>query len=135
MIEISDLSHVTLIVSDVEASKRFYGGVLGMEQAPTPPGFPPEITWFRRGSAELHLIHRSIAAQDPGDSEADEGKPVTRARHLGLAVADIEGAIGALREHGIRIEAGPKDRGDGAIQIYCYDPDGHLVELHTPPRA
>jgi hypothetical protein len=29
--------------------------------------------------------------------------------------------------------AGPRPRGDGPIQLYVYDPDGHLIEFTTRP--
>lgn len=133
MIEVRDLSHVTLIISDIESSKRFYGDVLGMDQVQTPPGFNPAITWFRKGSAEIHLLHESIAAQPPSDAEThtDTERSIGRARHLAFAVSDVDAAIKTLQDHDVEIKLGPKDRGDGVIQIYCHDPDGHLVELHS----
>ncbi len=137
MIEITDLSHVTLIVRDPEASRRFYEGVLGMEEAPTPSGFNPNITWFRKGSAEVHLLHAPIAVQEPGDkpSHPETERDLVRARHLAFAVQDVDAVVRVLREHGIPVVLGPRPRGDGAIQTYCYDPDGHLIELHTLPTV
>ena len=34
--EVRGISHAALLVSDVEESCRFYGGVLGMEEVPRP---------------------------------------------------------------------------------------------------
>lgn len=135
MIQITDLNHVSLIVADVEASKRFYCDVLGMEETPRPATFHFAGAWVRRGGAELHLIQRSDAAQAAGDPprrprpDAD----VSRARHIGFAVADIEAALATLKAHGVEVVLGPRPRGDGVIQVYCCDPDGHLIELHSPP--
>lgn len=135
MIRITDLSHVTLIVADHDASRRFYADVLGMEEARRPATFDPRIVWFRKGSAEIHLIHASIASQQPGDKTAHptEERDLGRARHLAFAVEDVDAVARTLEEHGVPIVLGPRPRGDGAIQIYCHDPDGHLVELHTLP--
>ena len=137
MIDITSLSHVTLIVREPEASKRFYGGVLGMREVATPSGFNPAITWFRSGTAELHLQHRSIAVQDSGDPPAQTTaeRDAARARHIAFAVADIEATRRALEQHGVEVVLGPRPRGDGAEQLYCRDPDGHLVELHSQPTG
>ena len=34
-----------------------------------------------------------------------------------------------LRELEVPIAAGPKERPDGAVQVFVCDPDGHVVEL------
>jgi catechol 2,3-dioxygenase-like lactoylglutathione lyase family enzyme len=135
MIEIMDLNHVTLIVKDVAAAKHFYCDVLGMEQVTLPPSFTHATIWFRKRSAEIHLVHQPDASQEPGDppSQVEGDRDVSRSRHLAFAVTNIEGARRGLAEHGLPIVLGPRPRGDGAMQMFCYDPDGHLVELHTLP--
>ncbi len=135
MIQITDLSHVTLIIDDISSSKRFYGNVLGMDEVPRPSTFTHAMTWFRKGGAEVHLIHQPDAAQEPGDKEAqpNEEHDLGRARHLAFSVEDLDETVQALADHGVPVVLGPRPRGDGATQMYCRDPDGHLVELHTPP--
>ena len=137
MIQITDIGHVTLIVRDPEASRRFYAGVLGMEEARRPSAFSPGITWFRKGGAEVHLLHEPIACQEPGDKPAhpDPERDHGRARHLAFVVRDVDETVRALSEHGVPVVLGPRPRGDGVTQIYVHDPDGHLIELHTPPPA
>ena len=135
MIEILDLNHVSLVVRDLDVSKGFYCGVLGMEEVPRPPAAMYAIAWVRRGGAELHLIHQSETPQAPGDAPAAHapGRDVSLARHVALAVRDADATVAALHAHNIPIYLGPRPRGDGAIQIFCFDPDGYLVELHTLP--
>ena len=135
MIKISELNHVAIIVRDVEHSRRFYCGVLGMQEAPRPATFKFDGAWLRSGSAELHLIQLNDASQEPGDAPVhpDEHADIARARHHAFAVEDMNEVVRCLREHNIEIVLGPRPRGDGAIQTYCFDPDGHLVELVTLP--
>jgi catechol 2,3-dioxygenase-like lactoylglutathione lyase family enzyme len=134
-IRITDLSHVSLIVKDLERSGWFYGEVLGMEEVPRPASFNFDGAWYRRGSAEIHLIQRNEAKQDPGDlpsyPETEVGR--SRARHIGFAVEDLDEAVRVLNAYGVEIVLGPRPRGDGVTQMYCYDPDGHMVELHSWP--
>ena len=138
MIHITDLNHVSIVVKDLQASRHFYGDVLGMDEVPRPATFNFKGAWFRKGGAEIHLIHIDDASQPPGDAAAQptEHADIARARHHAFAVADIDEVIRVLREHDIPIVIGPRPRGDGAIQTFCFDPDGHLVELHTlPPNS
>ncbi len=135
MIEILDLNHVTLVVRDVAAARRFYGEVLGLTEVASPPSATHSTYWFRRGSAEIHLVPRSDAVQDPGDTphETDTGRDQSLSRHLALQIADMDAAVATLQAAGVPTLLGPRLRGDGAGQLFCYDPDGHLVELTTLP--
>jgi len=131
MIKIRDLNHVSLVVSDFEACRRFYNGVLGMDEVKTP--FRHRVIWLRKGGAEIHCIHAEEAAQQPGDAGANPTpeRDAARARHLAFEVEDMDETMRTLQEHGVEIVIGPRDRGDGVSQMYCFDPDGHLVELCT----
>jgi catechol 2,3-dioxygenase-like lactoylglutathione lyase family enzyme len=137
MIEIIDLNHVTLVVRDLAASRHFYCEILGMQEVPRPPAAQYDIAWVRKGSAELHLIHKSESPQEPGDAPAQHppDRDVSLVRHLALAVQDTDEVVRVLGRHRIPIVLGPRPRGDDAIQVFCFDPDGHLVELHTLPDA
>jgi len=135
MIEITDINHVSIVSKDMQASKHFYCDILGMVEVPRPHTFRLGGKWFRKGNAEIHLIALSDAAQPPGDlpSHPDGRLDGAQARHIGFAVADMDEVLRVLRAHNIPVVVGPRPRGDGAIQTYCFDPDGHLVELHTLP--
>ena len=50
------IQHVGLVVSDLERSRRFYAGALGLEEVPRPPNFTFDGAWFRFGGTELHLL-------------------------------------------------------------------------------
>lgn len=131
VIEITDLNHVSIIVKDVETSKRFYCDILGMEEAPRPPNFDFEGAWFRKGGAEIHLVQANEAVQPAGDAPANptQQRDLTFARHMSFGVNDINKAIRTLEENQVPIVKGPRPRGDVAVKLYCHDPDGHLIEL------
>jgi len=135
MIEIKQLHHVSIAVKDVERSKQFYCGVLGMKDVPRPAHYDFGGAWFRASTYEVHLIQEQDAVQAPGDPPINPTarRDLTFARHFCFRVADMEAAIKTLKENDIPIAAGPRPRGDGAAQLYIYDPDGHMVELvHVP---
>ena len=135
MIEIRQLHHVSIAVKGVERSKQFYCGVLGMKDVPRPKHYDFGGAWFRAGTYEVHLIQEKDAVQAPGDPPISPTarRDLTFARHFCFRVADMDATIKTLEENDIPIAAGPRPRGDGASQLYIYDPDGHMVELvHVP---
>jgi catechol 2,3-dioxygenase-like lactoylglutathione lyase family enzyme len=135
MIQIKDLHHISIVVKDVEISKQFYCDVLGMEEVARPENFTFDGAWFLIDGAEVHLIQANEAVQVPGDAPNNptQTRDLTFARHFCFRVADLEEAVRVLNNHNIAIAHGPRPRGDGATQLYCYDPDGHLVELVYVP--
>lgn len=133
-IRVRYLDHVTLVVNDLDRSRQFYVGVLGMEEV-SRPGFSFPGLWFQAGPTQIHLIE-----EHPESGAAGLGAPksgsVSRGHHFAFEVADAQAAIAALSDHGIALAAGPQRRPDGPTQIYVRDPDGHLVELFShPPRG
>jgi catechol 2,3-dioxygenase-like lactoylglutathione lyase family enzyme len=120
----TQLNHVAIHVEDVAASQRFYEDVLHLEPMPR-PSFPFPGAWYRLGEdQELHLIGER---SDPVHSH-------NRGNHFALMVDDIDAWENYFRER--QIEYVPRrTRPDGAYQIYLHDPDGHAIELCTPPGA
>lgn len=130
------INHAALLVSDVEASRRFYGEVLGMEEVPRPSNFRFPGAWFRRGAAELHLIGESepgrVGQVQPGygPDELSEGY----CAHLAFEVEDFDEALRQVEERGAEIVGIPRQRGGGVVQMYLADPDGYVVELMAVSR-
>ncbi len=116
------LNHVAIHVADVEASCRFYEDVLQLERIPR-PAFSFPGAWYRLGrDQELHII-------------GGRTEPVTagsRGNHYALLVDDIDEWETYFRRRGIPCLP-RRTRPDGAYQIYVTDPDGHVIELCTPP--
>jgi catechol 2,3-dioxygenase-like lactoylglutathione lyase family enzyme len=133
--EIKALDHVSIIVKDVDASRKFYCGVFGMEEVERPKNFTFDGAWFRKGGAEIHLVTEDEAVQAPGDSANNptEKRDLTFARHFALQINDMDGLVDALKEHDMELVFGPRQRGDGPLQAYIYDPDGHMIEITEKP--
>lgn len=116
------LDHVAIHVADVEKSSRFYAEVLQLEPIPR-PAFSFPGAWFRLGERqELHLIGQR---EQPTVSH-------NRGNHYALLVDDIEAWENYFRRQEIPYLP-RRTRPDGAYQIYLIDPDGHYIELCTPP--
>ena len=122
MIEILDLNHVALAVSDVPRSIKFYEDVVCLKQKPR-PAFDFEGAWFAIGETrELHLLEGL-------NTEVNEHP---RGDHFAMEVADIESCQRHLEETGATI-VNINLRPDGARQIFIEDPDKHIVEFCVMP--
>jgi catechol 2,3-dioxygenase-like lactoylglutathione lyase family enzyme len=130
-IRVRFIDHVTIVVKDLERSRGFYVGVLGMEEVPR-PGFGFPGLWFQSGPSQIHLIEED-AASGPAGLARSSGGSVSRGHHFAFEVAVALQAVEALARRGIQLAAGPKQRPDGPTQIYLHDPDGHLIELFSRP--
>jgi len=117
-----ELNHVALHVQDVEKSCEFYENVLHLKKLPR-PAFSFPGAWYQLGEVqELHLI----GGRD-GDTDSR-----SRGNHYALMVDNIDEWENHLRENNIGYEE-RRTRPDRAYQIFLKDPDGHAIELCTPP--
>ena len=117
-----ELNHVAIHVKDVQASCDFYGNVLRLKPLPR-PAFTFPGAWFQLGEQqELHIIGER---EEPVFSK-------NRGNHFALRVDDLD----AWERHLDSVGANRmprKARPDGAAQVFLRDPDGHVIELFTPP--
>ena len=120
MIGLLKLHHVSFAIQDLERAKQFFGGVLGLEEI-SRPAFRFPGAWYALGDRQLHLI------QSP-DPEADRQRRINRADHVALEVRDIQAVRNQLGEAGIEFREGG-NRDLGIEQLFCHDPDGHVIEF------
>ena len=76
---ITQIDHVSVIVTDVERSRRFYRDLLGLKEIAKPKTFDFVVLWFDLGNQQLHLLLRD---------RPDPRSP----RHFALRVADCAAA-------------------------------------------
>ena len=126
--EVKHLDHVTVVVEDLERSRRFYTDVLGM-QVTERPGFPFDGLWLQAGDTQVHLILNHPECADPGYPNITANTLPGRIHHFAFEVDDAWAAADRLNEHDVEIQGGPVPRPDGCIQIWFFDPDGHVVEV------
>jgi len=133
--EILTLHHVSVTVSDLERSRRFYREVLALEEMARPPfSFPG--AWFRLGNTgqQLHLIvhtQPTFRASNRID---------TRDLHFAVRVSSYRQTVEFLRSRGYRDDAAEDDplrmilnphATAGFPQIYILDPDRHIIEINA----
>ena len=125
--EVKELGHIVLYVSNLERSVEFYRDVLGWHQIiPNVPGMPASAFSSGRTHHELLLIEVGADAQ-----------PIPAGRrvgmyHFGLKVGDsdeeLRAALQRCHDAGVRI-AGASDH-TVTHSLYILDPDGNEIELY-----
>ena len=126
-LNVKTIDHVTLVVKDLEQSRKFYEDLLGM-QAIGRPDFGFAGLWFESGTRQIHLVLETPES-GPAGLPPFEGTHPSRGLHFAFEVESCDEAAEQLTDMKIPIVAGPKSRPDGARQLYIHDPDGHLVEI------
>jgi catechol 2,3-dioxygenase-like lactoylglutathione lyase family enzyme len=122
----SRIHHVSFAIGDLDRSRRFYEGVLGLEPIPRPPLGVAGV-WYRLGDCEVHLI-----VTPPGaEVGTAPGRITPIANHSAFAIEDYEAALAHFEAKGIEVLATGAERG----QMWVRDPDGNVLELIVPPRA
>jgi catechol 2,3-dioxygenase-like lactoylglutathione lyase family enzyme len=132
-LQVRTLDHVTLVVKDLQRSRDFYVGVLGMQPLER-PRFSFEGSWFQAGKTQIHLILEHAESGPAGIGVPQQLLALSRTHHFAFEVEDTHAAAEYLRRRNIPIVSGPKERPDGFVQVFATDPDGHVVELCSAPK-
>lgn len=118
------INHVTLVVDDLDAARRFYEQEFGLEPLPTfNLDFPAQFYKINE-TQQLHLTEWP-------------DKPSFRG-HLCLQVDDFTSVFWRMRELGA-VDVTPWGRvrrlPDGAMQLFARDPSGNLLEISCRPEV
>lgn len=113
---------VSVPVTDLDRSTRFYRDTLGLTQVPS-PGLWPE---FSLGNVSLYLVN-----------PANMGRPFTgpHSAAIALRVPDVAAARAELEARGVEFQ-GDFDTGVCNMAFFT-DPDGNALMLHrryAPPH-
>lgn len=113
------LHHASLVVSDLEAARHFYAGVLGLTQTERPDlGFPG--IWFQLGEQQIHLL--ALPSPDPKIGRPEHGG---RDRHVALTVSSLDVVKDLLQQHQVPFTLSKS----GRRALFCRDPDANAIEL------
>jgi catechol 2,3-dioxygenase-like lactoylglutathione lyase family enzyme len=108
------LDHCSVLITDVERSRRFYRDVLGLQEINKPRTFDFVVLWFQLGDQQVHLLLKE---------KADSISP----RHFALRVTDVAAARIYFHEQGIPMEETTPI--PGADRFFIWDPDGNRIEI------
>ena len=113
-LDITGIHHHSVIATDADAARRFYGDQLGLQELASPSTFKFPVIWYACGDEQLHLMIKQ---------DADTGSP----RHVALHISDAKAARNDLQAKGIEIQKTVPI--PGADRFFVRDPDGNRIEL------
>ena len=112
------LHHVNVTVPPEleQATKEFYGSVLGLKQVPKPTASRQSGAWYQIGGNQLHL------------SVEDGIRASLSSRHICFSVSDLTEAENRFRDAGVEIVPDPRPI-PGTRRFYVRDPGGNQLEI------
>ena len=127
------LHHVNLSTENVARMDRFYREVLGLETETQglpvlekKKGYSGEVAFVTDGHIQTHLAERDVLA---GFRTGQIVNPLERG-HIAYRTDDLDAFIAHLETQGVPYS----DWGHAAVagwrQIFFYDPDGNVIEVH-----
>ena len=123
------LTHIRLLVNDIEACRSFYKDKLGFKEQPAVvEGIYYE---FVAGDCMLALYKRDLMESVAG--VAMVGEKVADKVALTFEVPDVDAAYKALRARGIEFVTEPHDQETWVLRVaHLRDPEGNLIEINAP---
>jgi glyoxylase I family protein len=112
--KLTGIHHHSVLVTDMDRSRQFYGETLGLTPIERPANFTQAVSWFEIGDEHIHLM--------PSE-QPDTISP----RHIALHVDDAKAAREHLRSRGVEVEETIPIA--GADRFLIRDPDGNLIEI------
>ncbi len=118
-VRVQRLQHVSVPRprGSADETRRFYGGILGLEEIVVPATLVHlDLIWYRLGDDELHLF-------------GDERGVGHAAAHFCIQVDDVEALRRRLAAAGVAIDTQPEITNRPRFTIH--DPFGNLIEATT----
>ena len=130
------LHHINFATANVAAMDTFYRDVLDMQTIPgmgrtrvKDQGYPGDVAFITDGALQMHIAEKDMQI---GFRTGQVVNPVEKG-HIAFRTDDIASFKKRLDEKGIRYS----DYGGWAMtgwhQIFFYDPDGNVIEVHQAP--
>ncbi len=128
------LHHLNLCTTNVSAMNEFYRNVLDLEPEPSleagrildKQGYPGNVAFLSDGTTQFHLAEKDL---NIGFRTGQAINPVERG-HIAFRTDDIAAVRQRLKEKGIPFSDFGAWAMKGWEQIFFYDPDGNIIEVH-----
>lgn len=133
------LHHVNFSTTNVTAMDKFYRDVIGLSTEVDnllPPleknkGYAGDVAFVTDGDIQVHLAQQDIGA---GFKTGHIVNPVSRG-HIAYRTDDIAAFIEHLKAQGVPYSDWGNTAVQGWHQVFFYDPDGNVIEVHQIETA
>jgi catechol 2,3-dioxygenase len=127
MLRIKRLGHVGIFVRDIEKSKKFYTEILGFKVSDINE---QGIVFLRCGTDHHDTVLVSLSKEGQGSVQA-ERREIQQISYEVDRVEDLREALKFLKEKGVTIVSGLRQRGPGNDKTIDFlDPDGNNLQLY-----
>ena len=127
------LHHINLSTTNVEAMDTFYRDVMGLERETQglpvlekKQGYAGDVAFVTDGAIQMHLAQKDVLA---GFNSGQIVNPVSHG-HIAFRTDDLDAFKRKLEEKGVPYAEWGNQAVQGWRQIFFYDPDGNVVEVH-----
>ena len=127
------LHHINFCTNNVTAMDKFYQEVLEMDPEPemgqgriTGQGYPGDVAFVTDGEMQVHIAEKDLEC---GFRTGNAVNPVERG-HVAFRTDDIAAFKKRLDEKGVPYSDYGAWAMSGWEQIFFYDPDGNIIEVH-----
>ncbi|WP_018127701.1 VOC family protein [Balneola vulgaris] len=117
----SGLNHITIRVNRIDASKEFYGDILGFELIKT---MGQSMAVYDIGNGDTLVIVEAETSYDPTSRDF-------RVDHFGFFVETpekVDELATYFRDKEVTVMSGPANRKKGRF-LFISDPDGNMIEF------
>ena len=118
---IEGMNHFNVLTDDVDATRRFYVGILGVTEGSRPPFRFGGLWLYAGGRPILHVSAAKLPKERAGVID-----------HIAFSSTGLKATVANLKAHGIDYSL-MQQVGTGIWQIFCHDPMGAKVELDFDP--
>ena len=133
------IHHIALNVKDMAASRHFYGAILGLKELVGDEVPTTLKNLVAAGKVANFITPDGLVVDlfwepDLSPPHPDPQQGFTRVNHMAFDIPPqlFDHAVDVLKQNQIPIDHGPVSRPTGQ-GIYCYDPDGFIVEIRCDP--
>ena len=128
-----ELHHINLSTQDVKKLEAFYKDILFLDiqsdDLPTlekKKGYSGDVSFVGDGKVQMHLAQKDLSVNFKTGHFIN---PVEKG-HIAYRTDDIEAFKNHLKENGIEFTDWGNIGVSGWHQIFFYDPDGNIIEVH-----
>ena len=132
------LHHINLCTENVERMDDFYRSILGLEEEKEglpvlekKKGYAGDVAFVSDGAIQMHLAQKDVGA---GFRTGQIVNPVERG-HIAYRTDDLAAFKAHLETQGIPYSDWGEKAVAGWHQIFFYDPDGNIIEVHQVDGA
>jgi len=116
------MNHFTVLTKDLDATRDFYIGLLGLTEGKRPNLGFPGVWLYAGGQPVLHVIAGRPLPPDPRGV----------LDHMAFSAKDLPAIAAKLKSRGIAYDLRRQPE-SATWQLFCLDPSGARVELDFDP--